>query len=107
MEVKNIIALDQEFVEVLVFKRVYSKYEKLLKTLTELLVSDDDGTCCREALNLIEKFRLEIKNKYRFYLKEKELKMMAAKLRMMQQIAIQKEIEVRSFVTEETIGKAR
>jgi len=58
-------------------------------------------------LNLIEKFRLEIKNKYRFYLKEKELKMMATKLRRMQQIAIQKEMEVRSFVVEETIGKAR
>ena len=46
------------------------KYDKLIKYLTELLVSaDDTGDAMREALNQIEKFRLEIKIKYRKFLK--------------------------------------
>ena len=51
-------------------KVVSSKVMKLIKYLTELLVSDDDtGDAMREALNQIEKFRLEIKIKYRKFLK--------------------------------------
>lgn len=108
MEVKNILVIDEEMISTLISKKVKAKYDKLIKTLTELLISDDEtGSCFREALNLIEKFRLEIKNKYRYYLKEKELRTMANKLKTMQQIALQKEIEIKSFVTEEFIGKSR
>lgn len=108
MAIKNILVMDKAFVSSLVSKKVMAKYEKLIKTLTELLVSDDEtGVCFHEALNLIEKFRLEIKNKYRHYLKEKELKKMANKLKTMQQIAVQKQLEVTSFVAESSMGKSR
>ena len=107
-EVKNILIMDKTIASKLVAKKVTAKYERLLKTLTELLVSDDDtGACYREALNLIEKFRLEIKNKYRCYLNEKELKIMANKLKRMQSVALQKEIELKSYIPEEYIGKSR
>ena len=59
-------------------------FKKLINLLTELIVSDDDsGDTFREALNQIEKFRLEIKNKYRVFLENKELEEMAKKLKML------------------------
>jgi len=73
-KIKNIMVVDQKMIERAVLKKVRLKYERLIKLLTNLLISEDDtGTCATEALNLIEKFRLEIKVKYRKYLKEKDV----------------------------------
>lgn len=108
VKIKNIMVMEKATICSLISKKVNAKYIKIIKVLTELLVSDDEtGGCYREALNLIEKFRLEIKNKYRHYLSEKELKEMGAKLKMMQQIAMQKEIEMQSFSMETLSGKSR
>lgn len=107
-KIKNIMVMNQKMIERLVSKKVKTKYDKLIKLLTNLLISEDDtGTCSREALNLIEKFRLEIKNKYRHYLKEKELKEMANQLKVMQKVALEKEAEIKSFLAEEYIGRSR
>ena len=57
-------------------------------TLMELLTSDDEtGETFREALNRIEKFRQEIKNKYRHFLKQKELEEMGKQLQLFQKEA--------------------
>ena len=73
------------------FREVFKKYDKLILTLTDLLVDDDDtGDSLREALNRIEKFRLEIKIKYRKYLKKKELEKMSKQL-----IKLKKEAMIR------------
>lgn len=81
-------------------KQVDAKYKKLISLLTELLVSDDEtGTCYREALNQIEKFRQIIKNKYRDYLNKKELEMMGKKLSMFQKEAKNRFMELQNSLS--------
>ena len=88
-EVRDIKVVDIKLAATLVSKQVFKKYEKLINYLTEILVDDDDdtGDSYREALNQIEKFRQEIKNKYRKYLKQKELEVMSKKLIILQKEA--------------------
>ena len=69
-KVSNIVIYSKILGEKVVSSKAMKKYDKLIKYLTELLVSDDDtGDAMRETLNQIEKFRLEIKIKYRKFLK--------------------------------------
>ena len=70
--------------------------EKLISRLTKLLLDEDDsdGECAREALNEIEKFRQEIKNKYRLILQKKELEYMSKKLSILQKEASQRLLEI-------------
>ena len=82
-------------------KKVFDKYNKLIHLLTELLLDDDDsGDSYREALNQIEKFRLEVKNKYRDYLKRKEIEKMSKQLSILQKEAKKKIMEM-SYSEEE------
>ena len=82
------------------------KYDKLIKYLTELLVSDDDtGDAMREALNQIEKFRLMIKNKYRDFLEQSELEFMSKQLMKLKKIANQKLVEIQNSYLEQLNNK--
>lgn len=100
-EVRDIKVVDTKLANALVNKQVFKKYEKLISYLTELLIDDDDsGDTYREALNQIEKFRQEIKNKYRKYLKQKELEMMSKKL-----VVLQKEANKRLFELQNNMYK--
>lgn len=86
--IKDIKVVDKNLVSNLVNKQVLKKYQKLINYLTELLIDDDDsGDTYREVLNQIEKFRQEIKNKYRKYLKQKDLENMSKKLIVLQKEA--------------------
>ncbi len=81
----NIKIINKDLAAPLVKKVILNKYQNLIKILTELLTTDDDtGTTLIEALNRIEKFRQEVKNKYRIYLEQKELDFMARELRNIQ-----------------------
>ena len=83
--VSNIVVVNKKLARPLVTKKVSKKYKKLILLLTELLITDDDtGEALREALNQIEKFRQEIKNKYRTYLSKKELEKMSKQLKLLQ-----------------------
>lgn len=85
IRVHEMVLYDPLMIEVVISKKVKTKYDHLLKLLASLLNSDDDtGTALREALNLMEKFRQEMVNKYIYYLKEKELEEMGKNLSYLQ-----------------------
>ena len=100
-EIRDIKVVDKKFANPLVYKKVYQKYKNLINFLTDLLVSDDDsGDSYREALNQIEKFRIEIKNKYRKYLKKNELEKMSKQLMTLKKEANNKIIELQNSYLE-------
>lgn len=93
--IREIKVVQKKLANPLVSKKVFLKYERLITLLTELLLEDDDsGETCREALNHIEKFRLEIKNKYRAYLKKAELEYMSKQLMILQKEAQKRLLEI-------------
>ena len=92
--IKDLEIMNKNLANGVVTKQVLKKYNKLIPLLTELLISDDDsGDSFREALNHIEKFRLEIKNKYREFLKRKELEMMSKQLTLLKKEADRRMLE--------------
>lgn len=109
MVVKDILVVDVMLAKGLVREYVDKKYKKLIAELTELLISDDDtGEPFRIALNRIEKFRQEIKNKYRIYLEKKELEIMAKQLSTLQKQAKLEFAELQnSLMITNEIGKGR
>ena len=97
--IREIRIMNRKLANPIASEVVFRKYERLLEILTDLLVTDDDsGDCCREALNQIEKFRLQIKNKYRAYLKRKELELMSKQLSILQKEAAMKLLEIDAFI---------
>ena len=97
--VRKIKVIDKKLANPLVSKKVFKQYDKLIALITELLFDDDgSGDSIREALNQIEKFRLQIKNKYREYLKQKELSKMSKELKLLQNEAKKRLLEINSFL---------
>ncbi|MBO5414171.1 MAG: hypothetical protein J6A17_00940 [Bacilli bacterium] len=93
----NIVIYNKKFAYPFAKKQVDNKFKKLMLILPELLIDDDeDGECIREALNHIERFRQIIKNKYRSYLKQKDLEVMSNKLMLLQQEAKKKFTEIQN-----------
>lgn len=109
MIVKNILIVDVKLARPIVTKKVNKLYKKLIMVLTELLITDDDsGESFREALNQIERFRQEIKNKYRAYLAKKDLDTMSKQLKMFQLEAKNRFIELQmSYQAMNENGKSR
>lgn len=107
--IKDVKVVAKDLASPLVSKKIINKYNKLIAILTELLISDDDtGDTFREALNRIEKFRLEIKNKYRSYLKQKELEMMSKQLMALKKEANMRLLEIQdSYIMGKDNGKSR
>lgn len=108
MEVSNICVIHPVLAHPLVVKKVNQKYRRLLALLTELLISDDDtGDSFREALTQIEKFRQEVKNKYRAYLTKKELEQMSKQLKVFQLEAKTRFLELQRNLQELAIESQR
>lgn len=97
-KIKNIKIMNKDMASILVSEKVKKIYNKLIIYLTNLFIEDDDtGDNYREALNQIEKFRLEIKNKYREYLKKNELSKMSKQLVILQKEATNRLLEIEYF----------
>ena len=95
--IKNLEIYDKKLAHPIAVMQVKKKYEKLMNILPDLLISDDDsGESIRSALNEIERFRQIIKNKYREYLKEKDLKLMSSQLKVLQREAKAKYLEIQN-----------
>ena len=109
IDINNIIIIDRTLAYPLASRKALSKYEKLLNRLTDLFIDDDDsGDSLREALNQIEKFRLEIKIKYRKFLKQKELEMMSKKLVVLQKEANRRLMEIQeSYLEKENSRRSK
>ena len=107
--IKDLEIMNKNLANGVVSKQVLKKYNKLIPLLTELLISDDDsGDSFREALNHIEKFRLEIKNKYRAFLKRKELEMMSKQLTLLKKEADRRMLEIHdAYLAMKTSGKGK
>ena len=107
--IKYITIMNKKLAHPFVEAKVMNKYAKLVPLLTELIVSDDDtGDSFREALNHIEKFRLEIKNKYRDFLKKKELEFMSKQLSTLKKEAESRLIELHeAYVASKSSGKGK
>lgn len=108
-EIKDIFVMDRTLANPLASKKVMKQYNKLIAYLTQLLIDadDDDGDTYRECLNQIEKFRLIIKNRYRDFLKRKELEMMSKQLKILQNEAQNRFIELQNSYYEENINNRR
>ena len=106
--IREIRVIDKQLAHPLASKKVLQKYHHLLNLLTEYLIDDDDsGESCREALNEIEKFRIEIKNKYRLFLTKQELETMKNKLLLLQKEAQQKLMIIQNQYYEQERDKKR
>ena len=107
--IKNIRIFDVILARPMVVKMVDKKYKKVIAYVTELLVSDDEsGEPFRLALTEMEKFRQEIKNKYRVFLEQEELNIMAKQLSVLQKQAKNQFDELQnSKMMQNTNGKNR
>lgn len=107
--VLNLEIMNKKLANGVVSKQVLKKYNKLIELLTELLISDDEsGEAFREALNHIEKFRLEVKIKYREFLKKQELEMMSKQLTLLKKEADRRMIEIHdAYLAMKSAGKGK
>lgn len=96
--IREIKVINKKLANPLVSRKVEKEYERLIAYITELLIADDDGSgeTAREALNQIERFRIQIKNKYREYLTRKQLEKMSKQLKILQETAKDKFIQIQN-----------
>jgi len=107
-KITDIKVIDKGLINSVVSEIVEKKFKKLIQEITELFINEDDSEgSMNEVLNRIEKFRQEIKNKYRAYLKEKELKLMGNQLKRLQKEARKKKEELINYQLENTFGRSR
>lgn len=107
-KITDIKVIDKGLINSVVSEIVEKKFKKLIQEITELFINEDDSEgSMNEVLNRIEKFRQEIKNKYRAYLKEKELKLMGNRLKKLQKEANKRKEDLINYQLENTFGRSR
>ncbi len=106
--ITKIIIINKKFASPFVWKIVLKKYQKLIKKLTDLFISEEDpGTTMNEVLTEIQKFKDMIKKDYRKYLKKKELEKMAIELKFLQKEAQKKQTELFYIRNEKSVNRTR
>lgn len=106
--INNIIVTDKKLVHNLVKKKASKRLNILILKLSLLLNADDDtGEAYEIVLDRVEKFRVEVRNKYRMYLEKEELKEMAKKLQILKDEATKKIINVNNTNFSKLEGKGK
>lgn len=107
--IRDLEIMNKSLANGVVSKQVMKKYNKLIMLLTDLLISDDEsGDAFREALNHIEKFRLEVKIKYREFLKQQELEKMSKQLTLLKKEADRRMLEIHdAYLAMKSSGKGK
>ena len=108
-KVSFVKVVDEDLVKNIVTNQVRRKYKNLIKVLTDYLISesDDEQGTMREVLDRIEKFRQEIKNKYRSYLEKDELEKMSSQLKVLQKEAKERLNNMTILQMQNVIGRNR
>lgn len=106
--ITKLIIINKKLASPFVSKIVLKKYQRLIKKLTDLFISEEDpGTTMNEVLTEIQKFKDMIKRDYRKYLKKKELEKMALELKFLQKEAQKKQAELFYIRTEKIVNRTR
>lgn len=110
-KVTDIKVVNDKLIYKLINTKVNKKYNKLIEELTNLLIDEDESNNGNSSINLIldkiEKFRQEIKYKYKSYIDKKDLDKMAKQLRMIQKEAITKLNEQITYTNQNKIGRSK
>lgn len=108
IQVNKMILINESLIQKMIQKKLNKRFQKLLCDVNLLFESDDEtGTGLREVLNQLERFKMEVKNKYRKYMEKEELLLLGKKLSI-----LQNEAKLRLYYLEnedilEKGGKAR
>lgn len=106
--VSNIVVTNEELVKRLINYKVDKKYKQLIDEATSLLIDDDNDDNTTLILDHVEKFRQEIKNKYKKYLEAEKLRLMAKQLTVIKKEVAAKEIAIReSYLESKKENKAK
>lgn len=97
-DICNIQVIDKKIAHSIVSSLVLKKYNRLVNQLLKMLVDSDDdsGDSYRQILDKIERFRLQVKNKYRAFLKKQELAKMSKQLTLIQKQAVIQLMEIQN-----------
>ena len=108
--VNNIKVVNTKLANFPIEYELMKKYDKLCEKLVDLLADDDDtGDSYRAALNQIERFKVELRNKYLAYVDKKMAHNMSVILKEMKLKAEGKllEMQLNYYKNEMENGKSR
>ena len=99
INVSRVIIINPSFSEKIARKKMDAKFEKLLTMMNIVLEEDETGEGLDIVLDEANKFRMELINKYRKYIADRDLDLMMKKLEI-----VEKELSMRKKVIEYTNG---
>jgi len=99
INVSRVIIINPSFSEKIANKKMDAKFERLLTMMNIVFEEDDTGEGLEIVLNEANKFRMELINKYRKYIKAEKLALMLKKLEI-----VEKELALKKKAIEYTAG---
>lgn len=85
INVNRMILINPSLIEKMVDKKVKRKFDYLINLLSVVYENDDDtGEGLRLALDEAEKFRMELINKYKQYIKEEKFELLLKKIAILE-----------------------
>ena len=99
INVSRVIIINPSFSEKIAKKKMDAKFERLLTMMNIVLEEDDTGEGLDIVLDEANKFRMEIINKYRRFIEERDLELILKKLEI-----IEREVRLRKKAIDYTKG---